>query len=60
MLLKDCYAGSAQDIYQVVFWFGQHRTSNRRELTAKGADDTTPDETKINQSQGRPGRIIIV
>ena len=44
----------AQDIYQVVFWFGQQAgTSNRRELTAKGADDATADKTKINQSQGR-------
>ena len=44
---------SAEDIYQVVFWFGQHRTSNRRELTDKGADDAAADKTKINQNQGQ-------
>ena len=43
----------AEDIYQVVFWFGQHRTSNRRELTDKGADDAAADKTKINQNQGQ-------
>ena len=45
-------AMSAEDIYQVVFWFGQHRT-NRRELTDKGADDAAADKTKINQNQGQ-------
>ena len=42
-----------EDIYQVVFWFGQHWTGNRRELTAGGAGDATADKTEINQSQGR-------
>ena len=35
----------AEDIYQTVFWFGQRGTSNRRELTDKGADDAAADKT---------------